>query len=355
MIFNLTVREFCGWYAATYFPSVDLQKLCDSYHDKGEMHLPRELIDKILRYNGDLQTLKICSLTSRAFYSAARPLIHRRMALGRDSVFRGSRSDNLPIDAVFAQADVFHARYLSTLEERGLLRYGYIREVDLDLSIGNPESVLQLQQLRTLETVHTLKIRGLDLHKIMPIFDRCFSHFVPTLQSLNLSGVRCENLHRLMEFVFRFPHLDDLTLIDPSTLDDLGYPDIPPRSKWPRPQRPLPFGGHLALNGMAPLTQCLLDLPGGIRFRSIEASSDLRDLAKLLVACPSTLEVLRIRCMEDRKSNTSTFTHRSTNGCWSLARASLRPEAPRTYCRLGIRRDAECRPGIQRDPQTFRI
>ena len=272
------MREFCGWYAVTYFPSVDLLQLCDSYHDKGEMHLPQELIDKILRYDGDLQTLKSCSLVSRAFYSAARPLIHSRMALGVGSAVRGSYPEDLPMDDIFAQADVFHARHLSTLEERGLLRYGYIREVDLDLGIGNPESVLQLQQLRTLETVHTLKITRLDLPKFMPIFDHCFSQFVPTLRSLNLDGTRCEDAHQLMEFVCRFPHLDDLALINPCALADFTYPNIPPGSKGPRPPRPLPFAGHLVLNGTGSLVQCLLDLPSGIRFRSIEVSSHIQDL-----------------------------------------------------------------------------
>ena len=53
-----------------------------SYHSKGEMGLPRELINMIMRYTSDLQTLKSCSLASRAFYSAARPLIHSKMVLG---------------------------------------------------------------------------------------------------------------------------------------------------------------------------------------------------------------------------------------------------------------------------------
>ena len=153
---GLTVRQLRGWYAVTYFPSVDLQQLCDSSHDEGEMGLPRELIDEIMHYN-DFQTLKSCSLTSRAFYSAARPFIHRRMVLGSRSLVHGSRSVGLSLRNNFDQADVLHARYLSEAEERDLLRHGYVREVDLDLYMGNPEKVLQLRQLRALETVHTLR------------------------------------------------------------------------------------------------------------------------------------------------------------------------------------------------------
>jgi len=66
------------------------------------MGLPRELIDEIMRYS-DLRTLKSCSLTSRAFYSAARPLIHRRLVLC--SVYSGSR---VPRDPTIDQADVPH-------------------------------------------------------------------------------------------------------------------------------------------------------------------------------------------------------------------------------------------------------
>ena len=275
------------------------------------MSLPRELIDQILRYNRDLQTLKNCSLTSRAFYSAARPLVHRRMVLGVASAFHGSHPERSTIGDSLGQAEAFHARYLSKVEELGLLRYGYIQEVDLDLRIGNPESFLQLQQLRALDTVHTLKIERLDLHNILPVFDRCFSQFVPTLRSLDLCGTRCENAHQLMEFVCRFPHLDDLALINPRDLDDSGYPETPPGSEGPRPQRPFPFEGHLDLSGMGSLVRCLLDLPGGIRFRSIEAGTHVQDLAKLPAACSSTLEVLSLRCMEDGEPSKFTLKHLS--------------------------------------------
>jgi len=62
------------------------------------MGLPRELIDEIMRYN-DFQALKECSLTSRTFYSAARPLIHARMTLGIGSAIRGSKlSPEIPLD-----------------------------------------------------------------------------------------------------------------------------------------------------------------------------------------------------------------------------------------------------------------
>ena len=286
---------------------MDLQQLCDSYHGKGEMNLPRELIDEIMRYS-DLQTLKKCSLTSRTFYSAARPFIHKRMALGVASAFRGSLPEGPPRDRNYDQADVFHARYLSAVGERGLLRYGYIREVHLDLSIGKAEKVLQLQQLRALETVHTLTIGSLNLDKILPIFDLCFSQFVPTLRSLRLDGTHCENAHQLMEFICRFPHLDDLALATPRGLGRSEFVGAPPGSEGPQPQRPLPFGGHLVLDRVGPFVQCLLDLPGGIRFRSIEASIHLKDLEKLLVACSSTLEVLNISCLTNCKSCISAYT-----------------------------------------------
>jgi len=208
------------------------------------MSLPRELIDEIMRYN-DHQTLESCSLTSRAFYSAARPFIHRRMVLGTRSIIRGTHPEILPFnrDAPFANAEMGFARYLSEAEERGLLRHGYVQEVRLNLILGNPENVLQLPQLRALETVHTLTIEKLDLPKFLPIFGRCFSQFVPTLRSLSPKGARYDNANQLMEFVCRFPRLDDLELAHPSGPEyDLVLAGPPPRTKGSRLQQPLPCG-----------------------------------------------------------------------------------------------------------------
>jgi hypothetical protein len=313
-VFDWTAKQFYDLVAATYF-SLDLQKLCDSRGDEGEMCLPRELVNEIMRHNGnDLETLKRCSLTSRTFYSAARPLIHSRMALGVRSARLGwPRGLQSTLDTYTDQADVFNARYLSMAEERGLLRYGYVREVDIDLTtLARPENVLQLQQLRALETVHTLTIESLALHKVLPIFDSCFSHFVPTLQSLCLRATRYENVHQLMEFICRFPRLDDLELTDPLGPDDLGMVDAPPGTEKPRPQQPLPFRGHLVLQGNVSIVQSPLDHSGGIRFRSIEVGARQQDLAKLLVACSSTLELLRITCFDCGESGALPLTGQST-------------------------------------------
>ena len=268
------------------------------------MGLPRELIDEIMRHN-DPKTLKECSLTSRTFYSAARPLIHARMRLGMRSAMLSSKlPSETPFDwdAYHEQPDVFHARYLSATEERGLLRYGYIREVTLELSrLAHPENVFRLQRLRVLRTVHTLTIDSLALPRILPIFDSCFSQFVPTLRSLSLRYIRCEEVHQLTEFIYRFPHLDDLKLILHGSMD--GH-RAPPGLTWPRPRQPLPLGGHLDFTGPPRAVQWLVDLPGGIRFRSINVSNLLDDLEKLLVACSSTLEVFTIRYINRRESVT---------------------------------------------------
>ena len=165
-IFNWTVRRLRGWCAVTFFPSVDLQELCDSHHDEGGMGLPRELIDEIMRYN-DLQTLKSCSLTSRTLYSAARPLIHKQLVLGLNSTHYLS----------YVTYDrVCHTNYLSAAEGKGLLRYGYVRELDLDFCIENPEDILQLKQLRALKTVDTLTIRSMALPALVSPSSPFFHH-----------------------------------------------------------------------------------------------------------------------------------------------------------------------------------
>ena len=270
------------------------------------MGLPQELIDEIMRYNNP-RMLKSCLLTSRAFYSAARPLIHRRLVLDMDSVDPGS---HVPRDPTIDQANVRHVYYLSAAEKRGLLRYGYIRELVLDFCTGKPEDVLQLKQLQALEAVHMLTISSLVLDKVLPIFNCCFSQFLPTLRSLIVKQARCNNAHELMEFVCQFPHLHDFELFRP-----LGNLDVaPPGSKGLQPRQPLPFGGRLVLDIVGPIFQSLLDVPGGIHFHTIEVRIHLKDLAKLLVACSSTLEVLTTRCFDSSKSSVLTPKYQPTEG-----------------------------------------
>ena len=227
------------------------------------------------------------------------------MSLGIGSAMRGSElSPGTPFDLEThrEQADAFYARYLSATEERGLLRYGYIREVSLKLfELAHPEKVLQLQQLRALETVHTVAIDSLALPRILPIFDSCFSQFVPTLRSLSLCDVSYEDINQVTEFIYRFPHLDDLDLTLHDAMDD-GH--APPRSMWLRLRQPLPLRGHLHLSGPPHVVQWLVDLPGGIRFRSINVDRFLDDLEKLLAACSSTLEVFTIRYIDPCESVT---------------------------------------------------
>jgi len=277
------------------------------------MGLPRELIDKILCYS-DLWTLKMCSLASRSFYSAARPFIHRRITLGIRSFVRGLSPDmgQLSFETYAQQAEVCHARYLLAAEGRGLLRYGYVREVYLELSqLDHPENVLQLQQLRALETVQTLRIESLVLHQVLPIFDRCFSHFVPTLQSLSLKDTRCEKVQQLMQFICRFPRLDDLTLISPNLGSSLAT-YAPPGSEGPQPQQHLPLRGDLVLDGTLGLGKSLSGLPGGIHFRSVQVDSDQNDLQILVRACSSSLEALTIRSFKSSKSSTLVPMHLPT-------------------------------------------
>jgi len=57
-----------------------------------------------------------------------------------------------------------------------------------------------------------------------------------------------------------------------------------------------------------------LDLPGGIRFHTIEARTRLQDLTKLLAACSSTLEVLSIRCFDNGEFSTIIPKYQSTEG-----------------------------------------
>jgi len=42
-------------------------------------------------------------------------------------------------------------------------------------------------------------IESLTLSQILPIFDSCFSQFIPTLRSLSLGqSTRCDDVHQVM-------------------------------------------------------------------------------------------------------------------------------------------------------------
>jgi len=117
-------------------------------------------------------------------------------------------------------------RYLSEAGERGLL--GYAREVYIEVGQSLIPETLEayLPHFRSFTQVHTLKIDYSNPAKSLPAFGRYFAPFVLTLRSLHLPYV-AGGVYELLEFICKFPHLDNLSLTLSSPIAPTsarGYP-----------------------------------------------------------------------------------------------------------------------------------
>jgi len=270
---------------------VDLRGLCVSYRCVGTMGLPRDIIEEILYFHHeDLSTLKACSLTCRALFSAVRGLIHARVRLWMRRDYPPRKLvDEIAAKVLRGRRVEAHLRYLSKVGKYGLL--GYAREVYIDIGLHLAPETLDtyLPYFRSFTQVHTLRISGSDLARFLPAFGQHFGQFVPTLRSLHIPHVMGD-VHEVLEFVCGFPHLDDLSLVQAVPYCVNG----PPRSCV---EHAPSLRGRLAIRGWASTpAQLLLKVPGGLHFRSINATGvDKAELDKILVACSSDLEALSFR------------------------------------------------------------
>jgi len=253
------------------------------------MGLPREVIEEILNFlHKEIKTLKACSLTCRALFSAVRGLIHGKV---RWKVYRPSRLvDRIALKVLQSRrSHEAHMRLLSMAGKRRLLGYAQELIIDIGPSFAPETLEVYLPHFLTFTQVQTLRIRSFNAKSFLPSFERCFAQFVPTLRSLHLPEV-VGDIHEVLEFIWKFPHLDDLSL----TLCSCRWVDIPPRlSEENSPS----LKGKLILRGSGTTsTRFLLEVPGGLHFRCIDAGGMGKvDLDEILVACSPTLEEFSFR------------------------------------------------------------
>ena len=185
-------------------------------------------------------------------------------------------------------------KYLSMAGKRGLL--GYVREVDIDIGQSLVPKTLEgcLPHFRSLNKVQTLTISHFDLTKFLPTLERHFAQFVPTLRSLHLPRVMGD-VHEVLELICKFPNLDDLSL----TLQSSHDVDVP---RGLSVDHSPSLKGKLILRGsVSAPARFLLEIPGGLHFRSIDAGGvDKVELDEILVACSSTLGVFSL-CPRSRE------------------------------------------------------
>lgn len=291
------VRKLRDW-AAISPAAVDLHGLCVSYQCVGAMGLPRDIIEEIVSFHrNDTRTLKACSLTCRALFSAVRGLIHERVRLPLWRRYPPRKLvDGIVMKVLLGRKGAewygMRMKYLSTGGKRGLL--GYAREVDIDLgqsSSFGPEALEAcLPYFHSFTQVHTLRMVGINVAKFLPAFGRYFTQLAPTLRSLQLPRATGGD-HEVLEFVCKFPHLDNL-ILGPSSSYRV---DVPPKSSV---ERSPPLRGTLVFMEWrsSPPAQFLLMIPGGLHFRSIHATGAGKgELDRILAACSSDLEMLSLR------------------------------------------------------------
>jgi len=234
------------------------------------------------------------SLTCRALFSAVRGLVHGRVRLSQWRIYPPCKLVDRIAEKVLPGwrprdwVEV-HLRYLSMAGKRGLL--GYAREVCIEVGPTLvPESLeVYLPYFQSFTQVHTLRIHSFNVAKFLLTFERCLAQFVPTLRSLHLPNVKGAT-HEILEFICKFPHLDDLSL----TLSSSHRVDAPPNLSVVNSP---PLNGSLVLRGSDSIpARFLLKVPGGLHFRAIDVGAVGKvELYEILAACSTDLEMLSLR------------------------------------------------------------
>ena len=259
------------------------------------MGLPQELVDHVMIILcNDNPALKACSLTCRAMFASARPLLHRSLLLSEQNALRVlTREERRRYER--GDRDVTFLR-ISHLDERGLVQY--VRTVHIPY-LGSRGALLRhLHRFQLLNQVRTLIIDYICPGQWVNHHSTGFAHFYPTLTSLTLTYPR--NREWLLNFALWFPNLENLYLVAPRVCQELVV------AGTAAPERTPPLRGCLSLvNSYGPYSisdqsaGSFREPPKGFNvfnFRSVELYDDfLGDQAqRVLNACARTLETLTI-------------------------------------------------------------
>ena len=254
--------------------------------------LPQEIVDYVVSMlRDDLKSLKACSLTCKALFISTRHLIHRTVSLTWEKNWdlltipekqRYIRGERLGIAI----------RVLPKIAAHGLLPYA--RHLYIHLNRNFTPAHLQPfnDDFQHFDRIQELSIYWLHTPAFLKDFDTYFASFVPILRSLHLD-TPTGNTRDILDFICRFPHLDDLTF----KMSSDGSHDwrtwrsasLPAVEKMP------PFRGRLALGCIGEwrghLIQQLISLPGKPRFRFMDFRNCTPEGEQPIInACSDTLE-----------------------------------------------------------------
>jgi hypothetical protein len=266
--------------------------------------LPQEIVDRIIFMLGnDLESLKACSLTCKAMFISTRRFIHRRIRLTSEKNWelltlrekqRYIRGDRHGIAV----------KVLSGIAAHGLLPYG--RQLSINIYKNFTPDNLQPfnDHFQRFDRIQELSIYWLHTPDFLEQFDTFFANFVPTLRSLHLD-TPTGNTRDILDFICRFPNLDDLTF-RVSSQDSHDW-RIWRSALLPAVKEMPPFRGKLKLHCVgewrSPMLQQLISLPGKRRFRFIDfRGCPFKTVEQPVVdACSGSIETLSITWLKFRE------------------------------------------------------
>jgi hypothetical protein len=242
----------------------------------GRAVLPQELVDMIVSYVDDIETLISCSETCRSWRYAAVPHFHCSLTTyPPGAIGCGTRREwpnPLP--------EVHKLRLLPSITRFRIMFW------------FNPERFGNTRNLRyfsALENLQELSIDGLELSSFMPYIKENFGHF-PTLRSITLENPKA-SCRQLLYLIGLYPKLQDLKLLyfDPAkedeTTDSLAL--VPPSKP--------PLGGWLTLVfcRREEFVKEMIALYGKLPFRRVNISN-VECAQRVLDGCVETLETLQL-------------------------------------------------------------
>ena len=249
---------------------------CTTRAPSPAMRLPQEIVEMIIAHLvKNLPCLHSCSLTCYSWYIAAVPHLHPTLSVHL-----------FPMDRKFRWPDPI--RHMHRL---GLLPFVKTVQIHSAFKKFSPKLLNRciLPQFSVLTNVQRLEIGNLDIPSFMPKIRRYFGHFLPTVQSLRLTGPR-GSPRQILFFIGSFQHLEDLSL--KSRLFYKGEPEDDPTLIPPFAP---PLRGHLLVQHWpkAGFFRDMVHLFGEIRFRSMDLFN-VDETQFLLHACAKTLQVLQL-------------------------------------------------------------
>jgi len=240
----------------------------------------------------DKPSLRACSLTCYSWYIATVPHLHHTLVIGtKDPLWdRRGRWPNF----------IWYKHRLGLLP---LVRKLHILAGETyELWEITPKQFpcCTLLRFSTLTNVQELGIDCLDISEFMPRLQRYFGHFLPTVRSLALRSPRATH-RQIIYFVGLFQHLQDLKLIfNPPRLFQSKEAPVGDPTLIPPFVPPLRGRLTMILSRRAELVEDMIELFGGIRFRSMDLF-DVNGTRLLLNACVETLETLRLHQNDPRR------------------------------------------------------